>query len=102
MPKTSPTIYKTQLKTCFTKLLAKARIFFHKPRRFILLLEFLRKVFKIGCSVSDAFGIFCIMQSLRGKYASYLFDLMETSKDLSLIEVCELINKSGDYLRAKS
>ncbi|GJU93875.1 hypothetical protein Tco_1318631 [Tanacetum coccineum] len=54
---------------------------------------------KIGNHVSEAFKVFCIVQSLLVEYSPYIFKLMETCEEPMLMEFYEVMCKAEDDLR---
>ncbi|GKC47754.1 hypothetical protein Tco_1065476 [Tanacetum coccineum] len=54
---------------------------------------------KIGNPISEAFGVFFIMQHLPVEYSPYVFKFMKTRREPTLMELYEVMCKAEDDLR---
>ncbi|GJU85853.1 hypothetical protein Tco_1293399 [Tanacetum coccineum] len=54
---------------------------------------------RIKNPMSEAYMVFCIVQSLHSEYSPYVFKFIETYKEPTLVEIYEVMCKAGDYLR---
>ncbi|GJW55076.1 hypothetical protein Tco_0099161 [Tanacetum coccineum] len=50
---------------------------------------FYNHLWRIRNPVSEAYMVFCIMQSLHAEYSPYVFKFMETCKEPTLVELYE-------------